>query len=411
MNLVSLIALDIKRMFSSKGVVLLCILAPIFVLFIFFSVVYPGTITSGSSMIYYGIVNEDESDVVSKYIDEICYSESLKNVSVPYPIENLEKGEELLNNNDLSLIVHIPENFFDKMKSGETTEINIIGSKSHTFEMTMVGVALETSLSTVGQSQNILEYARAELKNNGIINTVANHFIDDFTYEGIVNQMNRRAVIGKQGPLSQVSEFLPFEYYIGVIFSIFSLLGILPIINMTAKDLNGTLIKRGLLIGHKPINFYISRIVSGCILILLILLMLLPAKILVGELGYVIGLSGSYNLVYVLIGLLIISLTASSLGVFFGTLLHSVEGSLWLGFYGIIVMIFFSGVFLNNIESFNYIQTVAEFMPLRLFIRMITNMLFEFNYNQFLADTLKLIAIFIVIVVIGIHNYAKRSIR
>ncbi len=408
MTLIDLIKLDIKRMLSSTGVVFLCILAPLFIIIIFFSVVYPGVITSGSSMIYYGIVNEEESDVVSKYVDEICYSDALINVAYPYPISNIAEGEELLKRDDLSLMVHIPKEFFAEMKKGRETEIDIIGSKSHSFEMTMVGVALETSLSTVGQSQNILEYARKEIKNKGIDETVSDEFIDEFTYKGIKNQMNRRAVIGKEGPLSQVSEFLPFEYYIGVIFSIFSLLGILPIIQITAKDLNGPLIKRGLLIGQRPINFYIARLISGSLLVFLILLMLIPSKILVGELGYVIGLTGSNNIIYSGIILLTIAITTSALGVFLGTVIPGVNGSLWMGFYSILIIVFFSGIFFNNIEMFGFIKEIGEFMPLRLFIRMITNMLFEFDLQQFLYDIFKVFILFILLAAAGSYSYTKR---
>ncbi|NLY82267.1 MAG: ABC transporter permease [Clostridiales bacterium] len=409
MGLSNLIKLDIKRLFSSKGVVLLCVLSPLLVLLIFFSVVYPSFIITGTEMTPFGIVNDEDSEAVQRYVDAICGSEALINVATPYPVESLEIGRQMVDDNKIAILVHIPEDFFVKMKACEDVDINMIGSKSHSFDVDMVGVALETSLSTVGKSQNILEYVRKDAIEKGIPEYKANEFVLDFTYFSLTQQMNRRAVIGMEGPLSKTGEFFPFEYYIGVVFALFAMLGMLPIIQITAKDKSGALIKRGLFIGHSPMNFYISRLISGVLMITLILFMLLPTKLLVGELGYVFGVASSANIFIILLGAFTIALCIASMAIMIGSIFSNVEASLWMGFYVIMIVVAFSGIFFNNLENLAVLKSIGEYMPLRLSIGIITNILFDFSTEQYLYDIGKIVILTVVFVIIGRHNYLKRS--
>lgn len=409
MGLPNLIKLDIKRLFSSKGVVLLCVLSPLLVLLIFFSVIYPSAMIKGIEITPFGVVNEDGSEDVDRYINLICSSEALINVTTAYPVDDVELGRKMIDENKISVLVHIPEGFMDKMKASEDVNVNIVGTKSHSFEIDVVGIVLETSLSTVGKSQNILEYVRNDAIGKGIPEDETNEFVVDFTQYALKQQMNRRAVIGEEGPLSKAGEFLPLEYYIGVIFSLFAMLGMLPIIHITSKDKSGVLIKRGLFIGQSPINFYIARLVSGVLMIILVLFMMLPTKLVISKIGYVFGLSSSANILIVLVGAFAIAICIAAMAIMLGSIFSNVETSLWMGFYVIIIIVAFSGIFFNNMENLAMLKSIGEYMPLRLSIRIITNILFNFSMEQYLYDIGKIGILTLAFILIGRHNYLKRG--
>ena len=383
---------DLKRIFSGKGLVLMCLLSPILVVLLFSTVVAPMIFTAKGLHFNLAICDEDKSEEVNQFINQMINSEALADIVDVYPVSNVDIGLELVENGEVSVLIHIPNNFFNDLRKGENLNVPVYATKSHSLESRIIAMSLNSSLSLVGKSQNVMEAARLILIDKGASEGVAEEFLDINTETAISDYMNRREVFGEGGTLSPLGEYLPVEYYLSAIFSIFAALSILPIIYFSAVDISGAILKRGLLCGMGAFKFFYSRIISGFIFILLVQFMLFPTSFLLGTASDVLGGTYANNFLALFTTLILSSLCYSSLALLIATLLPDKKTSLWIGFLLVLVMAIFCGALIPESILPSWTVSLGKWLPMSYSMRMLSMSLFNFDSTIFIKDTFKILS-------------------
>jgi hypothetical protein len=404
-----MLRIDLKRLFSGKAVVALCLLAPVVVLLIFSSIIAPTIITSKGLLTKYAIFNEDKHEAVNTYINRLAYSDALKDIAMPYPVTSMEKGMELLDNDDVEVLIHVAPDLYEKMTKGGDAVTELIGYEIHGLDLAAVEITLNSTLETVGKSQNIITLAEKKMKEMGVPEKKAAAFAADTIEYGTTEHMNRRAVMGKEGALSLAGEYLPIEYYTGAIFALFAALAMLPVIHMTAGDTAGSLLRRSIFYGQTATGFFVSRILSGALFIAPVLLMLFPAGLLIQTEGASMGYTGQVGFFALLAGMMLYSLCLSSLAVLTGVICRRRDIALWTGLYIIIAMSILCGILGDRMPSSDFTDFLGEYLPMRPAMRIISNTIFAFDMGQFGADMIKLLIFTAAALTAGILLIRKRG--
>ena len=400
---------DLKRMFSGKALVFLCLLSPIIVVFIFSTVVSPMIFTARGVHFNLAICNEDKSDTVNEFIKQLINSQALVDIITVYPVQTVEQGIALIDSGDISVMIHIPSGLFENMTKGKEVKVTVYSTKAHSFETNLVSMTLNSSLSVVGKSQNIMEAARTVLVDKGETEENAQEFLDDSTNAAIDQFMSRRDVLGNGGALSPVGEYLPIEYYLSAIFSLFAALAMLPIIHFSAVDCQGSILKRGLLCGIGTARFFSARILSGTIFVALVLLMLFPASLLLRLGGQVLGGIYASRLSALVVTIILSSVCFSALALAIATWLPKEKTALWTGFFLALLMAVFCGALIPEGALPKLTLEIGKWLPLRSVMRMLSVSLFDYNRGIFLQDVCKSSGFTAVFLALGFLGLRRRG--
>ncbi len=400
---------DLKRIFSGKGLVLMCLLSPILVVLLFSTVVAPMIFTAKGLHFNLAICDEDKSEEVNQFINQMINSQALADIVDVYPVSTVDIGLELVEDGEVSVLIHIPNNFFNDLRKGEDLNVPVYATKSHSLESRIIAMSLNSSLSLVGKSQNVMEAARLILIDKGASEGIAEEFLDINTETAISDYMNRREVFGEGGTLSPLGEYLPVEYYLSAIFSIFAALSILPIIYFSAVDISGAILKRGLLCGMGAFKFFYSRILSGFIFILLVQFMLFPTSVLLGTASDVLGGTYANNFLALFTTLILSSLCYSSLALLIATLLPDKKTSLWIGFLLVLVMAIFCGALIPESVLPSWTVSFGKWLPMSYSMRMLSMSLFNFDSTVFIKDTFKILSFGAFFLFIGFIKLRRRG--
>ncbi|MFB0919371.1 MAG: ABC transporter permease, partial [Oscillospiraceae bacterium] len=122
---------DLKRMFSGKALVLLCLLSPIIIVLIFSTVVSPMLFTAKGLHYNLAICDEDGSEAVVEFITQMLNSQALKEIVTSYPVKTVDDGIALVESGDISVLVHIPQGLFSDMRDGRQVKVELISTKAH----------------------------------------------------------------------------------------------------------------------------------------------------------------------------------------------------------------------------------------------------------------------------------------
>ena len=400
---------DLKRIFSGKGLVLMCLLSPILVVLLFSTVVAPMIFTAKGLHFNLAICDEDKSEEVNQFINQMINSQALADIVDVYPVSTVDIGLELVEDGEVSVLIHIPNNFFNDLRKGEDLDVPVYATKSHSLESRIIAMSLNSSLSLVGKSQNVMEAARLILIDKGASEGVAEEFLDINTETAISDYMNRREVFGEGGTLSPLGEYLPVEYYLSAIFSIFAALSILPIIYFSAVDISGAILKRGLICGMGAFKFFYSRILSGFIFILLVQFMLFPTSFLLSTASDVLGGTYANNFLALFTTLILSSLCYSSLALLIATLLPDKKTSLWIGFLLVLVMAIFCGALIPESVLPTWTVSLGKWLPMSYSMRMLSMSLFNFDSTIFIKDTFKILSFGAFFLFIGFIKLRRRG--
>lgn len=380
---------DLKRMFSGKSLVLMCIFSPIVVVLLFSLVVAPMIYTANGLHFNLAICDEDKSEEVNQFIRQMVNSQALADIVDVYPVGSVDIGLTLVENDDVSVLIHIPKDFFENMKNGNMLRVPIYAKKSHALESKLISMSLNSSLALVGKSQNVMESAQEIIVDLGESEENAEIFLDDATSAAITDYMNRREVFGEGGALSPMGEYMPVEYYLSAIFSLFAALSMLPIIHFSAVDVSGAILRRGLLCGMGSVRFFLTRIVSGACFVLLVQLMLFPTSFLLRIAGDVLGGVYASSFPALFLSLMLSSICYSTLALFIATLLPNETTALWTGFFLALAMAVFCGALVPESTLPGWATIVGKWLPLRSSMRMLSVSLFKYDQMIFNIDVLK----------------------
>lgn len=400
---------DLKRMFSGKALVILSLLSPIIVTLVFSAVVAPMIYTAKGLHFNLAMCDEDQSEPVHEFVNQLINSQALSDIVSVYPVTTLDNGIAMLDNGDVSVLIHIPPNIFENIRAGKAVEVSIYSTKAHALEAELISMVLDSSLSAVGKSQNLLESAKNIVVIKGVSETDSELFLENSTSFAITEYMNRREVLGEGGTLSPMGEYLPIEYYLSAIFSVFAALSILPLIHFTANDASGSILRRGLLCGQGTVRFFSVRILSGMIFILLVQLMLVPASLLLNLSGELLGGSYATNIAALIALMILSSFCYSTLAVSLGTWIPQKQSALWIGFYLVLIMSLLSGALIPFGALPKLAASIGQWLPMRSAIRALSNALFSFDREIYLQDVMKLAVFSVILLPLGYLGLRKRG--
>lgn len=381
---------DIKRIFESKGMAALCVLAPVVVMLLFSSIVAPLLFTAEVTKFNIAILNEDENRPVRQFIDQLVNSQALKDLVVAYPADSLQGGEAMLRAGEVLVLIHVPDGFFESMRDQGNTQVDLYSLSGHQLEVSLIRMTLESSLATVGKSQNLIEATRTMVMEKGVSRVQGDAFVEDTTDFAIASFMNRRQVLGQKGNVSPLGEFLPTEYYLGAVFALFAAMAMIPIVRLTALDLAGTVRARGMLVGKGAVHFYSARLLSGTLLITLVLLMVFPTGIITEWLNLAMKITFSQNTWALAAATGLTAICFCALGILLGTWIPDEEAALWTVFYVILGMALLSGALLPEGYLPEPLRDLGRFLPMRSSMRAMVSSLFRYNEALYFQDMMKL---------------------
>jgi hypothetical protein len=382
---------DLKRVFESKAVIAICIVSPIIIMLLFGSIIAPLLFTARITKFNIAIVNEDKSEEVSTFLNQMLNSKALEDLVVPYSVDSLSEGMELLETKDVLIVIHIPNNLLNSIKSKEKTYVDLYSQNGHNLEVALIKMTLNSSLSTVEKGQNLIEYSTKFLLQKGISQEELKSFVADTTDLAISEFMNRRAILSQEGTISPVGEYLPTEYYIGAIFTFFATLAMIPIATITSRDLQKNVLQRGFLWEKRWIAYFFARIMSGFLFISMIILLVYPSSILSSILNATLKMDFSTNLTALFFAAILSALCYSSMALIIGSVFYKEDMSAWMTFYVVIFMAVVSGAIIPFPFMPNCIHFFGGLLPFRASMRSITNALFLYDRNQYFVDIFKLI--------------------
>lgn len=402
---------DLKRTFEKKSLIFVCVISPIIVMLLFGSIVAPLLFTAEITKFNVAIVNDDKSKEVNTFIDQLVNSKALKDLVVAYPARTVEDGYEMLENNEVLVLIHIPKELMSSIKTNKKTNIELYSNKGHDLESALIKMTLDSSLSTVANGQNLLEYSTKFILAKNVSDEKLKLFTDEMTHNAIIEFMNRREVLSRTGTLSPIGAYLPIEYYTGIIFTFFAALAMLPISAMTSEDINKNVLKRGFLYDKRYISYYFGRLISGAALICLILLLVYPSYIINSILNTALKVEFSSNAAALFLCVLLSAFCYSAMAFAASIIFCKGNMSVWILFYIILLMAVLSGAVIVPDNMPEYANKASSLMPFRATMRSMTNALFIFDGSQYLHEVIKLIIWNIVLILSGLLLIKKRSVK
>jgi hypothetical protein len=238
---------------------MLAILAPVVVLLALASVFLPMVSVSRALHFNLAICNQDSDPMTEEFVSQFLHSQAMTELVTPYAVDSCDVGRKLVVDGQVSAQVEIPDGFYARLGQAAPVTITVFGTEAHALEVNLVSLALDTTTTVVGKGNNLFYVAEQVLAEHNLALGVApdgvGTLVDDWREQAIDLYMNRRAVLGESGVVEGIGEFLPVEYYAGVVFAVFAAFAMLPLVSGTSGDLSGPMLQRGVLSGGRAAPF------------------------------------------------------------------------------------------------------------------------------------------------------------
>jgi hypothetical protein len=400
--------LDIRRLFSHKAMLALCVLAPLVVMLLFASVAIPMLFTGETMHFNLALYQEDNSVEVKAFIFQLVHSRALEDLVNIRQVGSVDEGLALLDHREVSVVMHIPRDVLEDIRNQKAVRVTLYGTPEHALEQELIRMTLGQSLLLVGQGQNQMEAAKAFLMSQGVELAAADVFLRDMTYEALAQYMLRRQILGETGTLSPLGEYLPVEYYLAAIFALFAAFAMLPLIHYSASDLAGSIVRRGLACGRGIGQFYLARVFSGGLFILLVLLMVFPTTYLLNLADRLIGTSYHGSLPALFLTILLAAFCLSALAAALAAWVSKIQPALWTGFFTALVMAAAGGALVPEGDLPAWVVAVGRYLPVRAAMRGLASALFTFDPAIFWPDMIKLVCALSILLPVGFWGFTRR---
>ena len=377
---------DLKRIFSSRATVILCLLVPLVVMLLFASVVAPLLITRTrveTSCVV--ICDDDGTDVTQDFINYVANSKAFKDLVYISKVDSLEEGQRLIDTGEASGMLYIPKDFYKDFSEGKVVTIEVFGTEFHTMESALVMVAVETALNTVGRSQNALNVIRDYLEARDVDQGEVDTFFSALTDLGIKVVSNRKAIIGQEGFVSPAGELLPAELYLSAMLAWFIALAALPLSSFSAGDFSASVLQRGLRAPGMRTRFLAARLLSGAVFLLLVAFLIFPIGLGASSIDRMF--KGNAAAFFAAVLLLALTFSAMSLGL--SALLKSSDAAVWVGFWLIVLFAMAGGAILPDSMLPGWAKAVGQWSPVRTAMRLLGGTVFRFDAAAYWWDMLK----------------------
>ncbi len=385
----SLLWIDLKRLFAGKGLLVLALLSPLLAIFLFSLLLAPMIWTAKDLSMRIVLFNEDSSRDVDRFIQTILFSPQFEGLKTVYDVDDLQTGYRWLEEDLASVLVHVPEGLFDRLSQGQTVTIDLISQEQHAFEAALIQLTLSHSLRSVGSTQNQIELARQLLLDQALSEPAADRFHDRLTAFLLMRFVGRQGVIGEKGVVSALGDFLPADVYLVALYVFFASLTLLPLIQLSAHDLSSGLVDRGLLRGRGLTRFFLVRLLSGSLLVCLVFLLLFPASRLLSSLHDTAGKATSHAGAFVLATCLC-ALAFSALSLLLASAFRAEKTALWLAFYLCLLMGLSGGLLLPDTQLPAFLAVLTRFLPFQGGLQLLANAAYAFDPGRFISDLWRL---------------------
>lgn len=378
---------DLKRIFSSRATIVLCIIVPFVVMLLFASVIAPLLITrtrvAASCFI---ICNDDGTDISKEFINYVANSKAFKGVVYISAVNTVQEGQELIARNEVSGMLYIPKNFYSDMSNGKNVRLEVFGDTFHTLECSLVLVAVESALNTAGRAQNALAAVRDYAVSLGADGNDAQAFYDKLLDLGIRVVTDRKAVLGQDGFISPAGDYLPSELCLSAMLAWFLALATLPLASYSAGDFSMSVLQRGMRTKGMRYKFLAARLISGAMFLLLVTLLIFPIGLTTASLNRLFN--GNIAALFASMGLMAVSFSALALGL--SAWMPNSEAAVWIGFWLIVIFAMAGGAILPESMLPVWVKSIGLWSPVRAAMRLLAGAVFNFSAQSFQWDMVKM---------------------
>lgn len=400
MNPFLFILYDIKRLFGRGKTAFIAMLSPIPVVLMFALFLAP-ILTDGNETFFSGaILNEDDSESVNQLMNIIVNYEVGKGTVAVYPVKDKETGERLVDEGKVSVFLYIPPDTYNDSMSGKKAVLEFYYSPAHSFDALTFYSGIKSSMSVFGQGIRLVNIAVGIAEKLGLSQEEIIRVWDD----GINDLQNvfihRGRVIGKNGIFLFGADY-HFRFAIALLFATCAYLSSFPIIYLTSLDLTEIFNKRSVPT-KKLFTFYVSRIISGAVLIMFSFLIMFPVARALRQIPLNFALS-------VIPGMLLTSLAFSALAVLTGSIFKRGQSALWGGLYFGTASIAGVAFLSDKTDLPEAVSFLMRISPFRASVSIFSNAMFNLVVERYTYDMLILLAAFVIFSVAGFVMYRKRS--
>lgn len=378
---------DLKRIFSSRATIVLCIIIPFIVMLLFASVIAPLLITrTRVAASCFVICNDDGTDITKEFINYVANSKAFKGVVYISAVDTVAKGQELIARNEVSGMLYIPKNFYSDLSNGKNVQLEVFGDTFHTLECSLVLVAVESALNTAGRAQNALAAVRDYAVSLGADGNDAQTFYDKLLDLGIRVVTDRKAVLGQDGFISPAGDYLPAELCLSAMLAWFLALATLPLASFSGGDFSMSVLHRGMRTRGIRLKFLAARLISGALFLLLVTLLIFPLGIGASNLDRLF--SGNIAALFAAMGLMAVSFSALSLGL--SAWMPNSDAAVWIGFWLIVIFAMVGGAILPDSMLPVWAKSIGLWSPVRAAMRLFAGAIFKFSAQSFQWDMVKM---------------------
>ncbi|MBO6089593.1 MAG: ABC transporter permease [Lachnospiraceae bacterium] len=400
MNLFSFILYDIKRLFGHGKTAFIAMFSPIPVLLMFALFMAPLLLDAGEAFYSVAVFNEDDNEKVSRLMNIIInYEVDKGNVSV-YPVKEKETGRKLVDEGKVAIFMYIPPNTYKDSMSGKVAEMEFYYSPSHAFDAMVLYTGIKSSLSVFGQSIGVVNEAIEIARKLGLSEEEILVIWNDGISDLLTVFISRGRVIGKNGIFNFGADY-HFRLVIAILFATCSYLSSFPVIYLTSLDLSETFSKRNIP-PKRLFGYYIARIISGSVLIVLSFLIMYPVARLLRSIKIHFALS-------VIPGIILTSLVFSALAVLIGSLFKRGQSALWAGLYFGTASIAAVSFLSDKANLPGVVSFMMRISPFRASVSIFSNAMVNFVTERYGFELCILAAAFAIFFAAGFLIYRKRS--
>ncbi|MBP5493478.1 MAG: ABC transporter permease [Lachnospiraceae bacterium] len=400
MKIFSFIFYDIKRLFGHGKTAFLAVFSPIPVIIMFAVFLAPMIVSEKGLAVSGAVLNEDDSEMVKQLMNlTINYEIDRGNLSM-YPVKTTEIGKKLVSDGKVAVFLYVPAETYITTMSGEKVTIDFYYAPSHAFEALIFEEGIKSSLSVFGQGIRAVYVAADIAKRHGLSDEDFYRIWNDGVNDLIDIYIHRGRTIGKDGMFLFGGSY-HFRYMVALLFTACAFFSSFPIMYLTSLDLSETFKKRSIS-DKRLFAYFISRIISGAVLIMFAFLIMFPVARLIKQIKFNFALS-------VLAGVVLLSFTFSSLAVLIGSIFKKGQSALWAGLYfGTVSMV---GVtFLSDKTGLPLPVTFfMRISPFRAGVSIFSNAMYTLMTERYVMDMLVLLGAFVVFFIAGFVIYRKRS--
>jgi len=301
----------------------------------------------GQELMFHGtahIVNEDKGSTYSTLLLE--HLDEFENLDIEFLSSS--EAEIKLDGSDLLMVIFIPENFSDKLSSGEPTQLIFKQRGNSGQESQIVASIVRGLVEEMNQEFLVLNQVSSTLAGKGIPQenieiTVQKHL--NKQYENPIVKVKEEIVGSSPNPVNQ---FLPGVVTMFVLFAV--TLSARAIVEERKKGTLERLLTTRLSIGQLFFGKFLASISRGFVQTLILLI-----------LAYIVfQLFTPLSLIECLIIALVFAAATSALGLVIAAIARTEDAATWIAVFFTMIMVMLGGTFFEIPES-SALYTVSKF--------------------------------------------------